>query len=169
MASERPMLIFVSDVHLTDALHGSVISKADVFQRFWQRIQAVRGARPAELCFVGDLFDIVRSPTWLETSRRPYHEPNADTLAVVDRIVTGIIEREKGFFEAIRSRAEAGELTVHYVLGNHDRLLAFSAAARRAVWRALTGEDRDIEFPVERVFPEHRVLAFHGHVGDPIN
>src|SRR5688572_22564577 len=102
MGTERPMLVFVSDVHLTDALHGSAMSKADVFERFWVRIQAARGARPAELCFVGDLFDIVRSPTWLETNARPYHDPNPDTVAVVERIVDGILAREAPFFEAIK-------------------------------------------------------------------
>jgi len=169
MTPERPLLVFVSDIHLTDALHASMIGKADVFERFWQRIQATRGTRPAEICFVGDLFDIVRSPTWLETERRPYHDPNPDTVAVVDRIVLGILEREAKFFEAIRKRVESGELTVHYVLGNHDRLLAFAPNSRRAIWRALTGQERDVEFPTERVFPEHRVLAYHGHAGDPIN
>jgi len=169
MASDRPMLVCVSDVHLTDALHGSAISKADVFERFWVRIQAARGARPALLCFVGDLFDIVRSPTWLAGSSRPYHEPNADTLAVVERIVDGIIAREQRFFDAIRSRVRAGELDVRYVLGNHDRLLAFAPKARRAVWRALTGEDSEREIPSELLFPEHGVLAAHGNAGDPIN
>src|SRR5262245_40426793 len=169
MTPERPMLIFVSDVHLTDTLHGSVISKSDVFERFWLRIQAARGARPAELCFVGDLFDIVRSPTWLETACRPYHDPNPDTLAVVDRIVSGLLERGAGCIDAIRKRVQYGKLGVNYVLGNHDRLLRFAPAARREIWRALTGEDRDVEFPNERIFPEHRVLVYHGNIGDPIN
>lgn len=163
------MVIFVSDIHLTDALHGSAIPKVDAFERFWVRIQAARGQRPAHLCFVGDLFDVVRSPTWHQTERRPYHEPDADTVQVVERIVLGILEREAAFFGAIRERVQRGELEVHYALGNHDRLLAAAPAARRAVWRALTGEEREIELPSELVFPEHGVLAYHGNVGDPIN
>ena len=163
------MVIFVSDIHLTDALHGSAVSKVDAFERFWIRIQAARGSRPAHLCFVGDLFDVVRSPTWHETSYRPYHEPDRGMLAVVERIVGGILEREAPFFAAIRSRVESGELQVHYALGNHDRLLACSPHARRAVWKALTGADADVELPTELVFPEHGVLAYHGNVGDPIN
>jgi UDP-2,3-diacylglucosamine pyrophosphatase LpxH len=169
MARERPMLVFVSDVHLTDTLHSSLVTKADVFERFWIRIQAARGARPAELCFVGDLFDIVRSPTWIDSGKRPYHDPDADTIAVVDRIVTGILEREAPFFSAIRQRVQAGELRVHYVIGNHDRLLLFAPKSRRAIQLALTGEDRDLETPSELEFHEHGVLAYHGNVGDPIN
>ena len=41
--AERPLLIFVSDIHLTDRLHGNAVSKADQFTRFWERIQAARG------------------------------------------------------------------------------------------------------------------------------
>ena len=47
--AERPLLIFVSDIHLTDRLHGNAVSKADQFARFWERIQAARGKRPARL------------------------------------------------------------------------------------------------------------------------
>ena len=37
--AERPLLIFVSDIHLTDRLHGNAVSKAEQFARFWERIQ----------------------------------------------------------------------------------------------------------------------------------
>jgi predicted heme/steroid binding protein len=30
----------------------------------------VRGKRPAELCVVGDLFDVVRSPSWFDGRHR---------------------------------------------------------------------------------------------------
>ena len=78
---ERPLLIFISDIHLTDRLHGNAVSKADQFTRFWERIQVARGKRPAKLCIVGDLFDLVRSPSWFEGRHRPYH--GASTNGVV--------------------------------------------------------------------------------------
>ncbi len=163
------MLIFVSDIHLTDALHGSQVPRAATFERFWTRIQAARGKRPATLCFVGDLFDLVRSPTWLKTAHRPYHEPSEGVRGVILDIVNGIIARESEFFGAIRSRVETGELELQYLLGNHDRLLGIAPKARRAIWLALTGRAEDVEFPARIDFPEHGVLAYHGHVGDPIN
>ncbi len=163
------MLIFVSDIHLTDTLHGGAIPKHEIFERFWTRIQAARGHRPAHLCFVGDLFDLVRSASWFEGTSRPYHEATRSVTDVVERVVSGTLAREAPFFEAIRRRVEGGELTVHYALGNHDRLLAKAPRARREVWRALTGQDRDVVFPAELEFPEHGVLAYHGHLGDPIN
>ena len=166
---DRPMLIFVSDIHLTDQLHGATIGKAEAFGRFWTRIQAARGKRPAQLCFVGDLFDLVRSPTWLDSAYRPYHDPDERVAEVIDQIVTGILDREKVFFGALRQKVEAGELEIHYVLGNHDRLLRFAPKSRRKIWKALTGRDEDVEFPNEIAFPQHKVLAYHGNLGDPVN
>ncbi len=169
MTAERPLLVFVSDIHLTDALHGAAIPRADTFQRFWVRIQAARGTRPAVLCFVGDLFDLVRSPMWFDSAHRPYHEPSAGMVEVIDRIVDGILEREKPFFDAIRAGVESGALSIEYVLGNHDRLLAFAPKSRRKVWRALTGQDREIDLGRVLEFPEHGVLAYHGNISDAFN
>ena len=167
--AERPLLVFVSDIHLTDRLHGGAADKAAQFERFWTRIQAARGQRPAELCFVGDVFDLVRSPSWFEGRQRPYHgRDNVGVVKNVERIVDATIAREAAFFGAIRRRVESGELVVHYVLGNHDRLLRGAPAAQKAVSRALTGGD-DLELAVEKAFPAHGVLAYHGHKSDPIN
>ncbi len=163
------MLIFASDIHLTDALHGGSVPKSAIFERFWTRIEAARGHRPAILCFVGDLFDLVRSPRWLDGRFRPYHEVEGNAEAALDRIVDGILEREKGFFDAIRRRVEEGALEVVYLLGNHDRLLADAPGARRRIWKALTGRDEAVVFERERAFPEHGVLAYHGNVVDPVN
>ena len=96
--SDRPLLIFVSDIHLTDALHGTKVSKHQTFQRFWGRIQASRGKRAAILCFVGDLFDIVRSPAWFETKLRPYDEMNDEVANLVECIIDKVLVRGRGVF-----------------------------------------------------------------------
>jgi UDP-2,3-diacylglucosamine pyrophosphatase LpxH len=167
--AERPLLIFVSDIHLTDRLHGSAISKADQFARFWQRISIARGQRPAELCIVGDLFDLVRSPSWFEGRHRPYHGASTNGVVKnVEKIVEETIAREAGFFSAIRERVQTGELVVHYVVGNHDRLLLTAPAARKRISEALTGGDK-LELHQELEFRDHGVLAYHGNIGDPIN
>ncbi|MEM9188320.1 MAG: hypothetical protein AAGF12_04050 [Myxococcota bacterium] len=163
------MAIFVSDIHLTDALHNASIARVDTFKRFWVRIQASRGQRPAHLCFCGDLFDIVRSPRWFDTAYRPYSEPSESMVKVVEDIVDDVLAREAPFFTAIRERVQAGEMVVHYTLGNHDRVLRHAPNARRAVWRALSGEDREISFPNELIFPDHGVMAYHGHIADAVN
>ena len=130
MKGDRPLLVFVSDVHLTDALSAPLIPKRAVFERFWIRMEAARGKRPAILCFVGDLFDIVRSPRWFEGSARPYHTPNEDVVAVIDAIVEATLAREADFFEGIRLRAEQGALEVRYVLGKGGQIPGSSSSFR---------------------------------------
>src|SRR5512146_1176488 len=132
--AERPLLIFVSDIHLTDHLHGNAVAKADQFARFWDRIQAVRGKRPAELCVVGDLFDLVRSPSWFDGRHRPYHGATQNgVVKSVDTIVRATIAREQPFFDALKKKIASGALEFHYVVGNHDRLLRTAPAAQRAI------------------------------------
>ncbi len=163
----RPMLIFISDIHLTDELGQPPVPWGTTFERFWARVETARGELPAELCIIGDFIDIVRSPSWLRGPHRPYHDPkNPGVQATIDTIVAATIAREKSFFDAIRSKVQAGKLKIHYVLGNHDRLMGHAPNARRALWTAMTGEDRDVEFPREIVFADHDAVATHGHTGD---
>jgi UDP-2,3-diacylglucosamine pyrophosphatase LpxH len=165
----RHLLVFVSDLHLTDQLKGPRVSRADMLKRFWTRIEGARGGEPAEIVFVGDLFDIVRSPRWLEGKRRPYLEPSPASILVVEQIVAATLERERELFAILRKMVGEGRLRISYLLGNHDRMLRFAPQARRAIWKALTGNDvAGVEFPSELVFPEHGVLAHHGHTGDYI-
>jgi len=163
---KRPMLVFISDIHLTDELSAPPVPWAETFRRFWNRIEGSRGEQPAKLCIIGDFVDIVRSPRWLRGPSRPYHEPSPEQAAVVDEIVAAAVAREQAFFDAIRTQVARGALQLHCLLGNHDRLLRTAPEARRRLWRALTGEDRHIDFPPEIVFPEHDAVAYHGHTGD---
>jgi UDP-2,3-diacylglucosamine pyrophosphatase LpxH len=165
----RHLLVFISDLHLTDALKGPRVSRINTLKRFWTRIDAARGEEPAEIVFVGDSFDIVRSPRWLEGRRRPYQEPSPASVQVVEEIVDLTLEREAEFFGMIRALVEAEKLKVSYLVGNHDRLLLSAPRARRAIWKAMTGEDKKrVDFPMEKIFSSHGVLAHHGHTGDVI-
>lgn len=161
------MLIFISDLHLRPGA-SSLISRAAQFARFWERIEVARRERPAELCFVGDLFDLVRSPDWLETSHRPYHEPGPALADEVEKLVARTVAGEKDFFGAIRERTEAGALKVHYIVGNHDRLLHHAPRARALARAALGMEGGEAPLPTELVFPAHGVLAYHGHIVDQL-
>jgi UDP-2,3-diacylglucosamine pyrophosphatase LpxH len=166
--ADRPLLIFVSDIHLTDSLHGNAVSKAEQFARFWERITAARGKRPAELCVVGDLFDLVRSPSWFGGRHRPYHGASTNgVVKAVETIVDETIKREQPFFDALEAKIKSGELTFHYVVGNHDRLLLTAPAAQKRIAEALGLPGLVLHRELE--FPDHGVLAYHGNVGDPIN
>src|ERR1051325_4925368 len=90
------------------------------------------------MCIVGDLFDLVRSPSWFEGRQRPYHNAtNNGVVKAVERIVEETLKREADFFSALREKMARGELRVHYVVGNHDRLLLSAKAAQQKIADAL--------------------------------
>ncbi|MFZ5468656.1 MAG: metallophosphoesterase [Myxococcota bacterium] len=161
------MVIFVSDLHLRSGAHTHLAREAQ-FKRFWQRVEQSRRGAPATLCFVGDLFDLVRAPEWLEGDTRPYHPESPELAADIEKLVDQTLTLEKDFFSAIRQKVTEGALRVEYVLGNHDRLLNLAPAARAKVRAALGMEGGEAPLPTEARFPEAGVLAYHGHVVDAI-
>ncbi len=152
------MLVFVSDLHLRPGA-PSPVARAAQFRRLWQRIEGGRPGAPVRLCLVGDIFDLVRAPQWLGTEVRPYHDPSPEVSAEVKAVVDATIDADRPFFEAVRRKVEEGTLEIHYVLGNHDRLLQHAPAARAAVRAALGMKGGDARFPLSLVFPGERVLA----------
>jgi UDP-2,3-diacylglucosamine pyrophosphatase LpxH len=159
------MLVFISDLHLRPGAPTPVAREAQ-FRRLWQRIEGGRPGAPVRLCLLGDIFDLVRAPQWLDAEVRPYHDPSPALAAQVERIVDATIAADRTFFEAVRRKVDEGALEVLYVLGNHDRLLAHSGRARAAVRAALGMKGGDAPFPTELVFPQQGVLAYHGHTVD---
>jgi UDP-2,3-diacylglucosamine pyrophosphatase LpxH len=162
------MLILVSDLHLTDGHATPHVPRAALFDRFWERIDRTRKGGPVEIAFIGDLFDVVRSPKWLQTSLRPYHADSTEQRDLTASIVDSIISREQPFFDLIRRRVREGTLSVSYVIGNHDRLIGDSGKARSAIRMAFTGQADAAEFPSLMRWPEYGVLAHHGHTVDEL-
>lgn len=159
------MLVFISDLHLRPGA-PSPVSRAAQVHRLWERIELGRPGAPVRLCLLGDVFDLVRSPHWLTSPVRPYAEPSPELAAEVKAVVEATVEADRAFFEAVRRKVEQGALEVLYVLGNHDRLLAHAPAARAAVRAALGMRGGDDPLPFSLAFPEHGVLAYHGHAVD---
>jgi UDP-2,3-diacylglucosamine pyrophosphatase LpxH len=161
------MLVFVSDLHLRPGA-TSGISRAAQFERLWQRIEGGRPGAPVRLCLLGDIFDLVRAPGWIDAPERPYHEPSPELAARVEVLVRDTLAAEAPFFAALRGEVERGALEIDYVLGNHDRLLAHAPAARAAVRAAFGMRGGDDPFPSSIVYPREGVLAYHGHTGDQL-
>ncbi len=162
------MLIFISDLHLRTGGRLN-LSRSAQFQRFWQRIDGSRRGGVAQLCIVGDLFDLVRTPDWFQGSLRPYSEPTPELARAIDEVITKTLELEKPFLDALHAKVKAGELEVHYVVGNHDRLLDHSPSAREKIRDAFGMKGGDAPFPLELRFPEYGVLAYHGHTVDDLS
>ncbi len=163
----RPMLVFVSDLHLRTGA-PTPVARAAQFGRLWSRIEGGSPGAPIRLCLLGDIFDLVRAPEWLGCTVRPYHEPSPELAAQVKRVIDATIEADRPFFEAMRRKVETGALEIEYVLGNHDRLLLHAPAARAAVRAALGMSGGTAPFPAVRVFEPEGVLAYHGHTVDPL-
>jgi UDP-2,3-diacylglucosamine pyrophosphatase LpxH len=159
------MLVFVSDLHLRPGT-PSPVSRAAQFSRLWQRIEGGRPGRPVRLCLVGDIFDLVRAPQWLDSAVRPYAGPSPELARQVKRVVDATLEADRPFFEAVHRKVEQGALEIDYILGNHDRLLEHAPAARAAIRAAFGLAGGDAPFPASIVFPRERVLAYHGHTVD---
>ena len=159
------MLVFVSDLHLRPGAPSPVSREAQL-RRLWQRLEGGRPEAPVRLCLLGDIFDLVRAPQWLGTTVRPYGEPSPALAEQVTGIVAATVDADRPFFEAVQRKVAEGVLEVHYVLGNHDRLLEHAPAARAAVRAALGMKGGDAPLPTRLVFPEHAVLAYHGHTVD---
>lgn len=130
------MLIFISDLHLRAGGRLN-LSRSAQFKRFWQRIEQSRRDEVAQLCIVGDLFDLVRTPEWLNSSSRPYHAPSLGLALEIERIIEGTLEAEAAFLGALRQSVDDGALEVHFVQGNHDRLLDCAPKARAAIRKAM--------------------------------
>ena len=70
------MLVLFSDVHLTDGSSGETI-KSGAFEKFTFHVKDMvetAGAQELEIVFLGDIFDVIRSRTWLDTNIRPWSD-----------------------------------------------------------------------------------------------
>ena len=152
------MLVFLSDVHLTDGSSGTTIEPR-AFHKFCRILENVVGnpqetrIEEIEIVLLGDIFDVIRSNVWLRpensdpvNSIRPWSSvTDADgqgwklqnyTEEIVDRIT-----RQPGNIEIMRylrdfqdSCAGLGvKVTLSYLIGNHDWLINRFASTRQRI------------------------------------
>ncbi len=147
-------------------------------------------ARAMHLVLAGDIFDLHRSGLWFHDNPervRPYvnaSEVGPDLEAKLLAILDGIASEPavKGALALIRDLGqgiywdEMGQqqafpvpVTLHYVAGNHDRLINSRPAIRRRA-RALLGLPPTPEpFPRVLHFAAEQALVRHGHEYDRFN
>lgn len=180
------MLVFFSDIHLTDGTSGETINEG-AFELFADQLVDLarkRQARELRLVLLGDALDIIRSSRWLTGPQhvRPWTPAGSDQERVVAEILHETLQRNRPalrFLGELPDRISADgviprrRVTFEYVLGNHDWLLNRYRSTREMVVRELSLPERYVEggFPREFFSPEdeYDALARHGDIYDRLN
>jgi len=185
------MLIVISDLHLEEctwgvnpALRANRNMEPKAYQKFIRTMSkeaAVNRALSVDLVLAGDIFEMNHSNIWYEDVIKPYvnlseihpgSEHEKKILRLLDMI--GDEGRVNGSLALIRDFQKYFdvELRLHYLLGNHDRLIN-ATPATRAKARALLGMPASEEILPHTFtyYSQEKPLAFvrHGHEYDPSN
>jgi len=179
------MLVFVSDLHLTDGTSGETIEPGAFakFGAYLENMAVAAGATDLEVVFLGDLFDCIRSEYWLASAVRPWSGDTGVgeglhqyTKEILRRIVNNAKNRESlGHLKSFKTKMESRNVKVKYtyIIGNHDWLVNRYPDTRVMAAEALGIEDParflTSRFPVECFWEEYRAVARHGDVYDPFN
>jgi UDP-2,3-diacylglucosamine pyrophosphatase LpxH len=172
------MLVFLSDVHMTDGSSGETI-RPTAFRIFTENIRKLADTlqpQPPEemrLVLLGDVFDIIRSTKWLPANERPWNDAGPEQEAIVKKILDGILSNNKDSLAELRGLREWAEkkkvpFDITYVIGNHDWLINRYPACRKMVAAALGIAGSD-PFPSQLFEPAYKVFARHGDVYDDFN
>lgn len=111
------MLVFISDLHLTDGTNGSS-THANAFHIFAERLRylATRASyrsdgsyRPIDridLVLLGDTLDLMRSPRWLRRDVRPWSDSSASELTqTLTAIIDDVLAANEPALSVLRSFA----------------------------------------------------------------
>lgn len=185
------MIIVLSDLHFSDARLNTLGSMqfnhnlpAIVYKSFFREIaEFIReeNIKRIDLVLAGDIFELTRSMLWYQDALRPYvHNSlicaNSPMEARVLEVLEGIagdsrVDETLNIFRNLAVLFQK-QVNIHFLPGNHDRLLNASGAIRRKV-RSLLGLS-----PLEAYFQNQyvhyhegqtSVLIRHGHEYDPQN
>jgi UDP-2,3-diacylglucosamine pyrophosphatase LpxH len=168
------MIVFLSDLHLTDELSSSTIDLPRLFEVLGDsfRRAADSGAKDLHLVLLGDIFEMLKSKIWLESNLRPWEAATSAHVAAVAEIFSRIESANRDFFEGLQGLVRSHSVTLDYLPGNHDLVLngAMGAVARARLQTLVTLPEKEGQ-PFRTVFSdaEHSVLAKHGHEWDPVN
>ena len=177
------MLVFISDIHLTDGSSGETI-KSTAFKIFSdnlkQLIKSVKKSSNLEevkLALLGDIFDVIRSTKWNDptVTVRPWDEPGKSQEDVLLNILSGIHAKNQdslNYFDDLRKFAkdEGILFDITYVIGNHDWLINRYQSSRNLIAKRLGLPSNDApKFPEELFVPAYKTYARHGDIYDSFN
>lgn len=120
------MIVFISDLHLTDGTSGRTIG-SDAFRILRKQLGNLSYAaswraapsRPyaplkkIHLVLLGDILDVIRSAKWLSGKVRPWHSPQSPEFqAKVKEITEAVLAHNADSVAVLRSIAKEGKITV---------------------------------------------------------
>lgn len=185
------MLAVISDLHLVHAgtgisqtLFGNKNLEPSAYQRFVHRLASEAEANHAthlDLVLAGDIFEMFKSPIWYQDDLRPYvHLNQIRTGSIIEnkilQLLDSIAEEEHAgatldLFRNLQSFFKI-PVRVHYLVGNHDRIVNATSATRRKARLLLGLPDDDSYIPHTYTYaPGNKPIALirHGHEYDSAN
>lgn len=175
------MLVFLSDVHLTDGSSGETI-KPTAFRIFAENLRkladSVSPLEEIRLVLLGDIFDIIRSAEWIAdgVSVRPWDPAGPVQEKVVTKILRGIITNNRQSLDellTLRAYAQGKNVpfAITYIIGNHDWLINRYSRCIQMVQEALgiAPGDPVSPFPTELFASDYKAFARHGDIYDDFN
>lgn len=182
------MLVFISDIHLTDGTSGETINSG-AFKKFTFYLEDMAGtakAKEIEVVLLGDIFDVIRSDYWLNSKIRPWSKADEKdgegeglqdyTKAIVERICNNPTNKDsmdylKKFKETLDKNGVAVKFT--YIVGNHDWLINRYPETRTQIAEFLGMNNPEQyernPFLTEGFWEDYRTFARHGDIYDPFN
>jgi len=131
------------------------------------------GVQELRIVLLGDIFELLKSGQWLESTCRPWDEPSPEHQNLVLAIFQGVLDANRGFFDGLkRLKGSFPFVGYDYIPGNHDRLLGIEMgrlALEKLCSELPVTQDSRGGFPDRLVEEEYGVLARHGHEWDPTN
>jgi len=186
------MLVVLSDLHFAEVQSSQIGGmrfdrnlEPEVYQTYFSEINQIaitNKVKKIDLVLAGDILEISRSGLWLDSEERPYvsnEEISSDSKSesTIINIIKAIAREERvcgtlDIFRHIQDHFEM-QIDVHYLLGNHDRLVNATPNICRHV-RTLFGLPvEDSTFSYQFILRDHAGQPFclvrHGHEYDPIN
>ncbi len=185
------MIIVMSDLHFADSSSLAIGEHyfnhnlpPEVYRAFFSEIhEFIRNdnIEDIDLVLAGDIFEITRSALWLKDSLRPYAHNDEVTegselegrineimdAIAADRRVAATLDIFRNLTIQFRR-----PVRIHFIPGNHDRLLNASRRVRNRTRGFLGMEPSDLPFDNQFLHQTNgntRLLIRHGHEYDPAN
>lgn len=185
------MIIVMSDLHFAESTslsigehHFNYNLPPEVYRAFFNEIlEFIRyvNIQDIDLVLAGDIFEITRSALWQKDHLRPYaHNDEVSEGSELEGRVNEIMDaiaadpRVAATLEIFRNLTiqMRRPVRIHFIPGNHDRLLNASRRVRNRTRSFLGMPPSDLPFENQYLHQTNgktQVLIRHGHEYDPAN